>query len=168
MRPPTVEHRNIGKVFSKHNFDEEFDIPLNATTDPAHQQRQGRDVYVMKNGKRVPVYKQVLCKKGIVDPDFMKKHDISSQSLPHKIVKAFMPLHKQRGRSLFPKGGEKKAPNFRGDFETISIWTNAKAKLAGAGPGSSYYPDFVNFTPIEIRQHTSLFIFIKVYHHARE
>mmetsp|Transcript_10595 Transcript_10595/g.12010 ORF Transcript_10595/g.12010 Transcript_10595/m.12010 type:complete len:341 (-) Transcript_10595:756-1778(-) len=93
-----------------------------------------------------------------VDPGFMKKHDISSRSLPHEIVDAFMPLHKQRGRSLFPNGGEKKAPNFRGDFETICIWTNAKAKLAGAGPGGSYYPDFVDFTPIEIRQHFSVYI----------
>jgi len=64
VRPPTVEHRDIGKVFGKHNFDEHFDIPLYATMDPAHQQRRGRDVYVMKNGKRVPVYEQVLRKKG--------------------------------------------------------------------------------------------------------
>ena len=174
VRPPTVEQRDVGKVFGKHNFDEEFDIPLFATTDQAHQQRRERDAHVMKNGKRVPVYlctcvpvylctcvpvyKQVLQKKGIVDPDFMKKHDILSQSLPHKIVEVFMPLNKQRGCGLFPKGGEKKALNFRGDFETICIWTNAKAKLAGAGPGGSYYPDFVDFTPIEIRQHFSVYI----------
>ena len=56
VRPPTVEHRDIGKVFGRHNFNEEFDISLYATMDPAHQQRRGRDVYVMKNGKRVPVY----------------------------------------------------------------------------------------------------------------
>ena len=35
--PPTVEQRDVGGVFGKHNFDEEFDIPLFATTDPAHQ-----------------------------------------------------------------------------------------------------------------------------------
>ena len=56
MRPPTVEQRDVGKVFGKHNFDEEFDIPLFATTDQAHQQRRERDAHVMKNGKRVPVY----------------------------------------------------------------------------------------------------------------
>ena len=113
----------------------------------------------MKNGKRVPVYEEVIRKKGIVDPNFMMKHKISSQSLPHKIVEVFMPLNKQRGRGLFPTGENKKAPKFRGDFETICIWTNAKAHLAGAGKGGSYYyPDFVDFTPYEIRQHFAVYI----------
>jgi hypothetical protein len=80
VRPPTVEQRDAGKFFAKHNFDEQFDIPMYATTDKAHQQRRGRDQYVIKNGKRVPVYEEVIRKKGIVDPNFMKKHKISRLS----------------------------------------------------------------------------------------
>ena len=113
----------------------------------------------MKNGKRVPVHEEVIQKKGIVDPKFMMKHKISSWSLPHEIVEVFMPLNKQRGLGLFPAGENKKAPKFRGDFETICIWTNEKAHLAGAGPGGSYYPDFVDFTPYEIRQHFAVYIY---------
>ena len=47
---------------------------------------------------------------------------------------------------------------FTGDFETLAIWTNIKVKLAGAGPGGSYYPDFKDFTVLEIRQHMSIYI----------
>ena len=43
-----------------------------------------------KNGKRVPVYKQVIHTKSMVNPVFMKRHRISSQSLPHRIIEVFM------------------------------------------------------------------------------
>ena len=159
-RAPTVEARDTEKDFIKHNFDEQFDIPVFMATDEKHRRgRNNKLLYRIVDGKRIPVIDKVPREKGVVDPEFMKKHKLSSRSKPHEIMDVFMPLHKQKGKGLFPSTPDQKSPSFTGDFETISIWTNAKAKLARAGKGYSYYPDFVDFTPQEIRQHMSLYIF---------
>ena len=52
----------------------------------------------------------------------------------------------------------KECSRFIGDFETLATWTNIKVKLAGAGPGGSCYPDFKDFTTLEVRQHMYIYI----------
>ena len=63
-----------------------------------------------------------------------------------------------KGKGLFPTEEAKSVPDFQGDFKTLASWTNIKAKLAGAGPGGSYYPDFKDFTALVIRQHMPIYI----------
>ena len=130
-------------------------------TDEKHRRGRNNKLLYKRgvDGKRIPVIDKVPREKGVVDPEFMKKNKLSSRSKPHEIMDVFMPLHKQKGKGLFPSTPDQKSPSFTGDFKTICIWTNAKAKLARAGPGGSYYPDFVDFTPLEIRQHMSLYVF---------
>ena len=92
-------------------------------------------MFYNEGGKRVPVYERVPCAKGIVNLVFKKKHNLSSSSKPNKLVDVFLPLHKLKGKGLFPKEEAKNVPDFQDDFQTLAIWTNIKAKLVGAGPG---------------------------------
>ena len=72
-------------------------------------------------GKKVPGYEHVPRTKGGVNPEFRKKHNLSSQSKPHKFMDVFLPLHKPRGKGLFPTEEAKKVPDFQGYFQTLAI-----------------------------------------------
>ena len=109
-------------------------------------------------GKKVPVYEYVSRTKDIVDSKFRKKHNLSSSSKPHEFVDVFLPLNKSKGKGLFPTEETENVPDFQGDFQT-TIWINLKAKLAGTGPGGSYYLDFKDFTTLEICQYMFIYIF---------
>ena len=117
-------------------------------------------MFLNEGAQQAPVYERVHCIKGIVDPVFKKKHNLSSSSKPQKFVDAFLLLHKPKGKGLFPTEEAKNVPDFQGDFQTLAIWTNIKAKLAGAVPGGNYYSIFKDFTGLEIHQHNIMFICI--------
>ena len=95
----------------------------------------------------------------MVDPEFLKKHNLSLSSKLHKYVDIFLPLHtNQKGKAFVPNRRNKNVPDFQGDFKTLAIWTNIKAKLVGARLGGSYYPDLKDSTVLEIHQHMFIYI----------
>ena len=78
-RVTTVTQRDDRKNFIKHDFDEEeLDIPLFKVTD--NKVKRGRNGRVMfwnkggQGGKKVPMYGHIHCTKGVVNPEFRKKH----------------------------------------------------------------------------------------------
>ena len=115
-RAPTVAERDAGKDFIKYDFNEkEFDIPLFKATD--NKVKRGRNGWIIfrndgDGGKRVPVYKHVLYTKSMADPEFLKKNNLSLSSKQHKFVDVFLPLHKSRGKGLFPTEEAKNVPDF--------------------------------------------------------
>ena len=64
----------------------------------------------------MPMYEHIPRTKGAVDLEFRKKHNLSSSSKSHKFVDIFLPLHKLRGKDLFPTEEAKNVPNFQGNF----------------------------------------------------
>lgn len=136
-------------LLNKHGFDtEEFDIPflVKATDKKEIRGRDGYGVYCSEDGNTLPVYEYVPRTKGVVNPEFGKKHNLASSLKPHQIMDVlFMPLNKPRGKGLFTTEEATTVPDFLGDFQMLAIWTNLKVKLVGAGPCGSYYPDFKDF-----------------------
>ena len=90
--------------------------------------RDGRVMFRNEGGTRVPIYEHVPRTKGMVDPLFKKKHNLSSSSKPHEFVDVFLPLHKPKGKGLFPTEEVKNVPDFEGNFQTLAIWTNNLSK----------------------------------------
>ena len=118
---PTVTEKDARKGFIKHDFDEEkFDIPLFKETDKKiKRSRNGRVIFLNEDGdggKKVSVYERVPHTEGVVDPEFRKKHNLSSSSKQQKLVNIFLPLHKPRGKGLPPTEEAKHFPDFQGDF----------------------------------------------------
>ena len=112
-RAATVVERDGGKDFIKHDFDEEeFDIPLFKRIDKKVKRGRNGRVMFRNGGKKVPVYEHIPHTQGMVDPEFMKKHNLSSSSKPHKFVDIFLPLHKPKGKGLFPTEEAKNVPDF--------------------------------------------------------
>ena len=87
--------------------------------------------------------------KGVVDPDFVKKHNLSSKTKPHEYAEIFFPMHPIRQEN-------KNIPDF--SFQTMSEYSNIKAGLVDAGPKGSCSPTWTHFTAHEIRQHFGLYI----------
>ena len=101
--------------------------------------KYGCFMFSNEGGNWLPVYEHVPHTKGVINPEFRKKYNLSSSSKPHKCVEVFWPLHKIREKCLFPTEEAKNSPDFQWDFQTLTIWTNLKAKLTRAGP--NYYPN---------------------------
>lgn len=79
-------------------------------------------------------------KRGTIRPEFYKKYDLSPDSTPDKYANIFLPFS-----SNFVNGREMMS------FTLLNKWTNTKASHSGAGAGGSWYNNFVNFTPRELR-----------------
>ena len=122
-REPRIAEGDGGKDFVKYDLkEEEFDIPLFKATDK--EVKTGTDGCVMfcnEGGKQLPVYEHVPHTKGDADLEFKKKHNLSSSSKPHRFVGVFVPLHKPRGKGLFPTEEAKNVSDFQDDFQTIDI-----------------------------------------------
>ena len=75
-----MEARDTKKDCIKHNFDEQFDIPvLMLAMDEKHRRgRNNKLLYKRVDGKRIPVIHKVPREKGVVDPEFMTKNKLSS------------------------------------------------------------------------------------------
>ena len=65
-RAPTVEEREAQYDIVKHNFDEQFDIPVfKATYKEQRLGRNKRPVFVIEEGERKPVYDKKIQKKPV-------------------------------------------------------------------------------------------------------
>ena len=64
----------------------------------------------------------------------------------------------QKGKVYFQQKKQRMFQIFKGNFQTLAIWTNIKAKPAGAGPVGYCYLDFVEFTGVEKRLYLSMYI----------
>ena len=111
-RAPTVDKRDAGKVFTKQNFDEKFDIPeFQGTVKKVKTGRNGRKKRLADSGLKEN-YKNVIWGNDYVNCRFKKKFNLSSNSKPHEFLDVFMPLHPRNRHSfssLFPsKTGKKK------------------------------------------------------------
>ena len=109
------------------------------------------------DGHRVPKYDTSIRKKGMVNPKFKEKHKLSLKPLPYEMVDMFLPLHRKGKGIYFSKQQKERTEStafFCGEFQTICDWKNLKA---GKKHGT-YYPDFVDFTPKEIREHVAVYI----------
>ena len=86
--------------------------------------------------------------EGCVDPSFIAKHKLGIDTTPEEFVSLFLQFGKnQHGSKEFIS------------FELLTMWTNLKATLAGAGKGGTYYTVFTPFSVEEIRHHIGLYIF---------
>ena len=84
---PIVTERDAGKDFIKHDFDEEsINIPLSKAMDKkVKRDKDGCFMFWNEGDKKLPVYEHIPCTKGVVDPEFDKKHNLSSFSKPRKL-----------------------------------------------------------------------------------
>ena len=89
-------------------------------------------------------------KNGCVDPEFIKKHDLSIVSMPEDFMDAMFPYENN------PCSTTKKEYF---SFALIMKWENLKAVLASAGAGGLRYKYFTAFSIKEVRQHLGFYIF---------
>ena len=119
-RAPTVAERDAKKDFIKHDFDEEeFDIPLFKTTDKKVKRGRNGRIIFRNDGdgvKRVPVYKHVPRTRGMVDQEFLKKHNLSSSSKPHEFVDIYFATTQTKRERIVPNRRSKNDPDTQGDF----------------------------------------------------
>ena len=87
---------------------------------------------------------------GRVHDSFLKKHSLSVYSTPADFVAAFLPF-----KSNLYSTQKKEYPT----FDLFARWTNLKATLAGAGEGGICYHEWKLFSPRELCQHFSIYIF---------
>eukprot|EP00536_Pseudo-nitzschia_multiseries_P006112 jgi/Psemu1/14483/gm1.14483_g len=121
----------------KYNFTEVFDIPkFKAVKTEYKFDRRGN---IWKNAAGIPITKCTPREKGCVEPDFQKKHGLSSKSHPWEFAEVFLPLYND---------AKDKKNSF--SFEDMKNWTNWKASLAGAG--EKIYKEFKPFESKELRQ----------------
>ena len=108
------------------------------------QDRQGKNKINPKTYR--PIKQSVPRTKGRANKKFKKKHELSSNIMPWDFVDAFLPFkentHVREGNHF--------------SFEKITIWTNNKGILSGAG--STTYLDYKPFTSRETRQHFGIYV----------
>ena len=69
---PTVDKRDAKVDVIKHNFNQTFTIPeFEGRYKTVQTNNNRKTVYERKNGKKVPVYDNLIREKGKVNPDFM-------------------------------------------------------------------------------------------------
>ena len=83
--------------------------------------------------------------KGTVNPEFIKKYNLTPSTSPAKYADIFLPF------STNVVNG-KEYPS----FQLLTKWTNVKASHAGAG--ETCYKDFKPFGIAELRQHIGLYL----------
>eukprot|EP00536_Pseudo-nitzschia_multiseries_P014798 jgi/Psemu1/40172/gm1.40172_g len=129
----------------KYNFTEVFDIPeFKAVKTNYEFNRQGN---IWKGAAGIPITKCAPREKGCVDPEFQKKHGLSSKLHPWEFAEVFLPLYND---------AKDKKKNSSFSFEDMKNWTNWKASLAGAG--EKIYKDFEPFESKELRQFFGLYV----------
>mmetsp|Transcript_25091 Transcript_25091/g.54722 ORF Transcript_25091/g.54722 Transcript_25091/m.54722 type:complete len:1026 (-) Transcript_25091:83-3160(-) len=134
---------------TKHDYAERFDrevfagtisVPIPAAS-PSSAGRRGQSLPTGSDFRNEPLT------RGRPNPEFVKKNKLSARSHPVHWFDAFCPSHR------------KKSESHKFHTDQWAAYTNTKAMLANAGPGEAIYPDYVNFTPKEIRQHLALYMF---------
>ena len=110
---PTKTSYTQRRIFLKHNFDENFDIPIfQGETTKVQQMKGGKILY----DKKFNIIRDAMAitKVGTY-PAFKQKYNLLSTSKLHKYVDFFLPLNKTQ-QELFPD--EPNNPKFEGDFES--------------------------------------------------
>ena len=150
-RAPTVPEDEAANVTVKWDFAEKFARPVFlGRYKRLVMQRNGRQ---KMDTSGLPLTESVLRKKGMPDPEFVKKHRLSVESTPTEFVEVFIPYF------LNPYNGKPKANRVYPSIQTWTEWTNKKAMLACAGAeGAIYEKDWHPFTMKELRQHLGLYI----------
>jgi len=132
-RAPTVhDKRDDNKVFAKHNFSKHsFDVPVfSGKIEVPERYANGAIKYNRDGSPKMQVRTR---DKGYVNPKFIKKYNLTSESHPHVYADIFLPFKKnmQDGKEMW-------------SFNQTSKWTTVKAQLAHAG-SEEFYPDW---TPV--------------------
>ena len=97
------------------------------------------------NRKNEPVTKVVTRTCAVINPAFIKEHNLSKRTKPHEFANIFLPK----------KSNLKTGPGYF-SFEKMMQWTATKAIYADAG--NSYYKgEYVAFSIDQIRKHSCAF-----------
>ena len=85
--------------------------------------------------------------RGTINPEFIKKHNLTPASHPADYANIFLPFG-----SNIVNGREYPS------FQLLTKWTNIKASHAGAGEDGLCYKDFKPFTMEELRRHVGIYL----------
>ena len=122
-----VSKRNYGEIFDRPPFVGACDVEV---VDRFKRRK------IDPRTKKVETKKKAIGDNGLPRPQFLKKHHLDHNSLPHEWFDAFLPKH------------------------LTSAWcsyTNTKAMQSNAGQEGEVYSDFTQFTPIELRKHIGVY-----------
>jgi hypothetical protein len=143
-RAPTVPRDEATSVPIKHNFTETFDRPIFSGKQQVQKMHNNNKKVFDADGN--PVMESVQRQKITPRRDFLLKHKLSVHSDPVEYADAF-----------FPWTENPYSPGLL-SMAQLTTFTDLKAKLANAGPGGVCYPDWVDFTVDELRQHIGLYV----------
>eukprot|EP00536_Pseudo-nitzschia_multiseries_P000427 jgi/Psemu1/970/gm1.970_g len=127
----------------KYNFTEVFDIPKFKALKTEYEFDRWENI--RKDAAGIPITMCTPREKGCVDPEFQKKHELSSNSHPWEFAEVFLPLY-----------NDAKDKNSSFSFEDMKNWTNWKASLPCAG--EKIYKEFKPFESKELRQFVGLYV----------
>jgi hypothetical protein len=144
-RAPTVPENEAGSVPVKHDFAETFDRPI--FSGKKQVQKTHRNNRKMFDGDGNPLMESVQRQLIMPRQDFLQKHKLTAYSDAVEFANAFFLTWKENPYH----------PNLL-SMHTLTAYTNMKASLANAGPGGNCYPDWVDFTVDELRQHIGLYV----------
>jgi hypothetical protein len=135
-----------------HDFDHTFDRPpfsgkttAYVLTEPRGRGRNKKRTIWYDKRTKEPITKVVTRTCAVINPAFIKEHNLSKKTKPHEFANIFLPL-----KNKIKTG----AGSF--SFHKMMQWTHTKAVFADAG--NSYYKnEYDPFSFDQIRSHSCAF-----------
>ena len=147
LHAPTVSPEEERFMVVKHNFPQKFDRePFTGSVKKGCFHPNGKT----KKAQGKQVFETIsLEKAGRPCPKFLKKHNLTRDSLPQDWFNAFLPVYGKKHKSM------------RANDECFThkwcLYTNKKAYLMGAGQPKGLYPTWKPFTFEEVEHHLALY-----------